>query len=177
MLARLVIGFKLLLLPLRLFTQSLLISKDAGALLVNQFKELSNVIFKTKFEIPKDAVSFDNIKKRLDDVKGVVIDTFTIDKLEKPDIPENDKKKYEEAGKELGKNLSNGISKGVSSGESERELTGALEKQRKVVSDLSAERDRADESQLANITERLRLAELELKRLEDIGIIQAETVL
>tara|TARA_R110000787_G_scaffold7178_1_gene24691 strand:+ start:12668 stop:16162 length:3495 start_codon:yes stop_codon:yes gene_type:complete len=49
------------------------------------------------------------------------------------------------------------------------ELTGAIELQRKVVSDLRKEKEEANEEDIADTTGRIELAEIELKRLEDLG--------
>jgi len=56
----------------------------------------------------------------------------------------------------------------------ERELTGAIEKQEKLISDLQTAKKRANESEIAGYTERIDLAQIELDRLIELGKKKAE---
>lgn len=56
----------------------------------------------------------------------------------------------------------------------ERELTGAIEKQEKLISDLQTAKKRANESEISGYTERIDLAQIELDRLIELGKKKAE---
>ncbi len=55
------------------------------------------------------------------------------------------------------------------SDEEEDKVVGAINKQRKVIADLEKERAEADKKDIARLTERIRLARLELNELESLG--------
>ena len=163
--SRLVIATKLLVLPFRLLFQQVLLLKDAFIIVSNEGKKLLNLLGADfKIEPVIDIVS---LQSRFDKIKDIVIDTFTVDKLEVPTI---DQQQVEKAGEDFTKAFNKGISKGGVGAKEEEAITGAIEKQRIVVSKLQKEKEKANEEDIASINIRLGIASEELKRLEELGI-------
>ena len=59
----------------------------------------------------------------------------------------------------------------------EREITGAIEKQSKLIAELNKDKERANEKDIAAITKRIEKEEEELKRLKDLGKTQKQNSL
>jgi len=161
-LARLVIGFKVLILPIRLLFQNILLLKDAFDIVTNEGKKFLNFLG-GDFEVnPK--INTDKIIKRFAEIKDVIVDTFTYSDI--------DTKKIEDSLKTVTDKLKGKGGKGGEGGEggdNEVEVIGAITAQRKEVARLRKAKDDSAEKDLFNAEKALASAQKELKRLEDIG--------
>ena len=166
-LGRLVIGFKVLVLPIRLLFQNILLLKDAFDIVTNEGKKFLNFLG-GDFEVnPK--INTDKIIKRFADIKDVIVDTFTYSDIDAKKIEDSLKTVTDKVKVNLGKN---GLGSGSESGseiEKVDKLNGAIEKQRLLVNELSKDKEQAKEKDIAGLNVLLESERAELKRLEDLG--------
>ena len=87
---RIVIGFKLMVAPLRLIVQWVILLKNAftelGTGFGNFFKQVKNAISGESFDF-SNIFNFSKLEKDLAKIKDIVIDTFTVDDIPEPKLP------------------------------------------------------------------------------------------